>query len=96
MPGPFTFISCVQGVVWNHCALTVMFSSFRDIMSIYKEPPPGMFVVPDPHDMTKVKDSPCLLGFSTATPVQTGKTGAWNVSWYSTLFGHDLFSKGLL
>ncbi|KAK6311489.1 hypothetical protein J4Q44_G00171530 [Coregonus suidteri] len=25
----------------------------RDIMSIYKEPPPGMFVVPDPHDMTK-------------------------------------------
>lgn len=23
-------------------------------MSIYKEPPPGMFVVPDPHDMTKV------------------------------------------
>lgn len=26
----------------------------RDIMSIYKEPPPGMFVVPDPHDMTKV------------------------------------------
>lgn len=28
---------------------------FRDIMSIYKEPPPGMFVVPDPQDMTKVK-----------------------------------------
>lgn len=27
----------------------------RDIMSIYKEPPPGMFVVPDPQDMTKVK-----------------------------------------
>ncbi|XP_023867172.1 ubiquitin-conjugating enzyme E2 Z [Salvelinus sp. IW2-2015] len=26
----------------------------RDIMSIYKEPPPGMFVVPDPHDMTKI------------------------------------------
>lgn len=24
-------------------------------MSIYKEPPPGMFVVPDPQDMTKVK-----------------------------------------
>ncbi|NXD31950.1 UBE2Z enzyme, partial [Spelaeornis formosus] len=22
----------------------------RDIMSMYKEPPPGMFVVPDPHD----------------------------------------------
>ncbi|KAG2461032.1 IF2B1 protein, partial [Polypterus senegalus] len=28
--------------------------SGKDIMSIYKEPPPGMFVVPDPHDMTKV------------------------------------------
>ncbi|KAJ3601327.1 hypothetical protein NHX12_032298 [Muraenolepis orangiensis] len=26
----------------------------RDIMSIYKEPPPGMFVVPDPLDMTKI------------------------------------------
>ncbi|XP_058508769.1 ubiquitin-conjugating enzyme E2 Z [Solea solea] len=26
----------------------------RDIMSIYKEPPPGMFVVPDPEDMTKI------------------------------------------
>ncbi|MBN3281208.1 UBE2Z enzyme, partial [Polyodon spathula] len=26
----------------------------RDIMSIYKDPPPGMFVVPDPHDMTKI------------------------------------------
>uniref|UniRef100_A0A3Q3VUR8 Ubiquitin-conjugating enzyme E2 Z n=1 Tax=Mola mola TaxID=94237 RepID=A0A3Q3VUR8_MOLML len=26
----------------------------RDIMSIYKEPPPGMFVVPDPQDMTKI------------------------------------------
>ncbi|XP_036391667.1 ubiquitin-conjugating enzyme E2 Z-like [Megalops cyprinoides] len=26
----------------------------RDIMSIYKEPPPGMFVIPDPHDMTKI------------------------------------------
>lgn len=24
-------------------------------MAIYKEPPPGMFVVPDPQDMTKVK-----------------------------------------
>uniref|UniRef100_A0A452ICR9 Ubiquitin-conjugating enzyme E2 Z n=1 Tax=Gopherus agassizii TaxID=38772 RepID=A0A452ICR9_9SAUR len=30
------------------------FVFFRDIMSIYKEPPPGMFVVPDPHDMTKI------------------------------------------
>ncbi|MED6282329.1 hypothetical protein CHARACLAT_030975 [Characodon lateralis] len=29
----------------------------RDIMSIYKEPPPGMFVVPDPQDMTKVKST---------------------------------------
>lgn len=27
---------------------------YRDIMSIYKEPPPGMFVVPDTVDMTKV------------------------------------------
>ncbi|XP_077474635.1 ubiquitin-conjugating enzyme E2 Z isoform X8 [Stigmatopora argus] len=26
----------------------------RDIMSIYKEPPPGMFIVPDPQDMTKI------------------------------------------
>uniref|UniRef100_G3UKZ3 Ubiquitin-conjugating enzyme E2 Z n=1 Tax=Loxodonta africana TaxID=9785 RepID=G3UKZ3_LOXAF len=26
---------------------------YRDIMSIYKEPPPGMFVVPDTVDMTK-------------------------------------------
>lgn len=29
-------------------------------MSIYKEPPPGMFVVPDPHDMTKVSISTLL------------------------------------
>lgn len=34
--------------------MTVFCFSPRDIMSIYKEPPPGMFVVPDPHDMTKV------------------------------------------
>uniref|UniRef100_G1QQT6 Ubiquitin-conjugating enzyme E2 Z n=1 Tax=Nomascus leucogenys TaxID=61853 RepID=G1QQT6_NOMLE len=27
---------------------------YRDIMSIYKEPPPGMFVVPDTVDMTKI------------------------------------------
>jgi len=26
----------------------------RDIMAIYKEPPPGMFIVPDADDMTKV------------------------------------------
>ncbi|XP_078581074.1 ubiquitin-conjugating enzyme E2 Z-like [Branchiostoma floridae x Branchiostoma japonicum] len=26
----------------------------RDIMSIYKEPPPGMFVVPDSEDVTKI------------------------------------------
>ncbi|NXB24547.1 UBE2Z enzyme, partial [Rhagologus leucostigma] len=31
-----------------------LFPFSRDIMSIYKEPPPGMFVVPDPHDMTKI------------------------------------------
>lgn len=30
-------------------------------MSIYKEPPPGMFVVPDPHDMTKVSEYPELI-----------------------------------
>ncbi|VFV18744.1 ubiquitin-conjugating enzyme e2 z [Lynx pardinus] len=30
------------------------FSIQRDIMSIYKEPPPGMFVVPDTVDMTKI------------------------------------------
>lgn len=30
-------------------------------MSIYKEPPPGMFVVPDPHDMTKVREDWELL-----------------------------------
>ncbi|EDM05783.1 rCG34624 [Rattus norvegicus] len=29
-------------------------SDLRDIMSIYKEPPPGMFVVPDTVDMTKI------------------------------------------
>ena len=33
---------------------------YRDIMSIYKEPPPGMFVVPDTVDMTKVCT---LVGF---------------------------------
>lgn len=35
--------------------LHIVLSVCRDIMSIYKEPPPGMFVVPDPQDMTKVK-----------------------------------------
>ncbi|XP_069763131.1 ubiquitin-conjugating enzyme E2 Z isoform X1 [Narcine bancroftii] len=42
----------------------------RDIMSIYKEPPPGMFVVPDPQDMTKIHalitgpfDTPYEAGF---------------------------------
>ena len=33
---------------------------YRDIMSIYKEAPPGMFVVPDTVDMTKVCT---LVGF---------------------------------
>lgn len=33
-------------------------------MSIYKEPPPGMFVVPDPHDMTKVREDLELLQLS--------------------------------
>lgn len=43
-------------VLANSC-----FFVFRDIMSIYKEPPPGMFVVPDPHDMTKVSEYPELI-----------------------------------
>lgn len=33
-------------------------------MSIYKEPPPGMFVVPDPHDMTKVREDLELVQLS--------------------------------
>lgn len=36
-------------------SLSLSVCLYRDIMSIYKEPPPGMFVVPDPQDMTKVK-----------------------------------------
>ncbi len=32
-------------------------------MSIYKEPPPGMFVVPDPHDMTKVSISTSVANY---------------------------------
>ena len=29
-------------------------SNFRDIMTIYNEPPPGMCIVPDKDDITKV------------------------------------------
>lgn len=29
---------------------------YRDIMSIYREPPPGMCIVPDKDDMTKVRN----------------------------------------
>lgn len=34
----------------NQCLLRIK----RDIMTIYNEPPPGMFIVPDEKDMTKV------------------------------------------
>ncbi|PIO24053.1 hypothetical protein AB205_0104250 [Aquarana catesbeiana] len=40
----------------------------RDIMSIYKEPPPGMFVVPDPHDMTKVPPPESVLASDSENP----------------------------
>uniref|UniRef100_A0A8C3C679 Ubiquitin-conjugating enzyme E2 Z n=1 Tax=Cairina moschata TaxID=8855 RepID=A0A8C3C679_CAIMO len=47
------------GVAGSGAGIGTVFGSLiigyaRDIMSIYKEPPPGMFVVPDPHDMTKI------------------------------------------
>lgn len=38
-------------------------------MSIYKEPPPGMFVVPDPHDMTKVREDLELIQLSASLGV---------------------------
>ncbi|CAJ0939290.1 unnamed protein product [Ranitomeya imitator] len=48
----------------EHCKKLIDGYRKRDIMSIYKEPPPGMFVVPDPHDMTKVPrlQLPALTG----------------------------------
>uniref|UniRef100_A0A4X2KL64 Ubiquitin-conjugating enzyme E2 Z n=1 Tax=Vombatus ursinus TaxID=29139 RepID=A0A4X2KL64_VOMUR len=47
------------GVAGSGAGIGTVFGSLiigyaRDIMSIYKEPPPGMFVVPDPLDMTKI------------------------------------------
>jgi len=41
-------------------------------MSIYKEPPPGMFVVPDPHDMTKVREDLELVQLSASLYVAVG------------------------
>lgn len=38
-------------------------------MSIYKEPPPGMFVVPDPQDMTKVREDLELVQLSASLDV---------------------------
>lgn len=37
-------------------------------MSIYKEPPPGMFVVPDTVDMTKVRNSKRVGGYREPGP----------------------------
>nr|XP_048306605.1 ubiquitin-conjugating enzyme E2 Z [Myodes glareolus] len=44
-PGFFPFLSSL---------FLLLLMLYRDIMSIYKEPPPGMFVVPDTVDMTKI------------------------------------------
>ncbi|XP_069768416.1 ubiquitin-conjugating enzyme E2 Z-like isoform X1 [Narcine bancroftii] len=53
-----------------HVMSTLDTGTALDIMSIYKEPPPGMFVVPDPQDMTKIHalitgpfDTPYEAGF---------------------------------
>lgn len=48
------FYLCFFKNSWE-LSLSIVVCVRRDIMSIYKEPPPGMFVVPDPQDMTKVK-----------------------------------------
>lgn len=48
------FYLCFFKNSWE-LSLSIFVCVRRDIMSIYKEPPPGMFVVPDPQDMTKVK-----------------------------------------
>ncbi|XP_052407326.1 ubiquitin-conjugating enzyme E2 Z isoform X2 [Carassius gibelio] len=64
VPAGASLLSQIQATSWDptmstdwdnekasqQCILRIK----RDIMSIYKEPPPGMFVVPDPHDMTKI------------------------------------------
>ena len=42
------------------CSILYLFYNlFRDIMSIYNEPPPGMCIVPDKDDITKVCVSQC-------------------------------------
>lgn len=51
------FYPCFLKNIWK-LSLSIVVYACRDIMSIYKEPPPGMFVVPDPQDMTKVKWNP--------------------------------------
>uniref|UniRef100_A0A4X2JM15 Ubiquitin-conjugating enzyme E2 Z n=1 Tax=Vombatus ursinus TaxID=29139 RepID=A0A4X2JM15_VOMUR len=56
LPSPPVFWDPTLSSDWDNeratpqCLLRIK----RDIMSIYKEPPPGMFVVPDPLDMTKI------------------------------------------
>uniref|UniRef100_A0A8C9UQA6 Ubiquitin-conjugating enzyme E2 Z n=2 Tax=Boreoeutheria TaxID=1437010 RepID=A0A8C9UQA6_SPEDA len=40
--------------LFSHSFPYLLLVLYRDIMSIYKEPPPGMFVVPDTVDMTKI------------------------------------------
>ena len=37
-------------------ALVVFWFVIRDIMMIYNDPPPGMFIVPDKDDMTTVRN----------------------------------------
>ena len=41
--------------------LYLCYNLFRDIMSIYNEPPPGMCIVPDKDDITKVCVSQCTI-----------------------------------
>ena len=44
------------------CNILYLFENlFRDIMSIYNEPPPGMCIVPDKDDITKVCVSQCTI-----------------------------------
>lgn len=62
-----------------------MYLFHRDIMSIYKEPPPGMFVVPDPHDMTKVKISSTLRLYTDLETVQL--SNCWvGLHWQNSCF----------
>jgi len=46
-----------------------LFSTCRDIMSIYKDPPPGIFVVPDEQDMSLVH---ALITGTFGTPYEGG------------------------